>query len=115
MEIKGKLVHLLQLQTGQGKNGTWRKQDIIIETPGLYPKKVCISIWGDKINENLLQIGNELNVQFDIESREFNGKWYTDVKAWKIDSASQSVDYPEPVQPTAEMPEPVDDIDDLPF
>jgi hypothetical protein len=80
------------LQTGQGKNGQWRKQDIIIETQGQYPKKVCISIWGDKINESQLQIGNELNVSFDVESREYNGRWYTDVKAWKVDGAGASSD-----------------------
>ena len=97
MELKAKLVQLLPLQTGTGKNGEWKKQDIIVETEGQYPKKVCISIWGDKINTNQLQIGRMLNISFDVESREYNGRWYTDVKAWKIDSAeggnaSSSVD-----------------------
>jgi hypothetical protein len=62
-----------------------KKQDIIVETDGQYPKKVCISIWGDKINEGQLQIGNLLQIDFDIESREYNNKWYTDIKAWKIE------------------------------
>jgi Domain of unknown function (DUF3127) len=75
----------LPLQSGTGKNGQWKKQDIIVETDGQYPKKVCISIWGDKIDEKQLQINNVLKLEFDIESREFNGKWYTDAKAWKID------------------------------
>jgi hypothetical protein len=88
MDIKGKVIQLLPLQTGEGKNGAWRKQDFIIETDGQYPKKVCISAWGDKINEAVLQIGNEINVSFDIESREYNGRWYTDVKAWRVDVAS---------------------------
>lgn len=60
------------------------KQDIIVETDGQYPKKVCVSIWGDKINEDQLQIGNLLQIDIDIESREYNSKWYTDIKAWKI-------------------------------
>jgi hypothetical protein len=85
MKIKAKLTQILPLQTGFGKNGQWRKQDVIIETDGLYPKNICISIWGDNINENQLIIGTQLSIDFDIESREFNGKWYTDVKAWKID------------------------------
>jgi hypothetical protein len=72
------------------KNGEWRKQDIIVETDGQYPKKVCISIWGDKINEGQLQIGNLLQIDFDIESREYNNKWYTDIKAWKIELAGTS-------------------------
>jgi len=84
MELTAKLIQLLPLQTGNGKNGAWKKQDIIVETDGTYPKKVCISIWGDKINESVLKIGSQLAISFDVESREFNGKWYTDVKAWKV-------------------------------
>ncbi|MBC7950023.1 MAG: DUF3127 domain-containing protein [Chitinophagaceae bacterium] len=90
MEIKGKLIQLLPLQTGTGKNGQWKKQDIIIETDGQYPKKVCISIWGDKIDASQLQPGKMLNISFDVESREYNGRWYTDVKAWKIDASGAS-------------------------
>lgn len=86
MDIKGRVIQLLALQTGEGKNGTWKKQDFVIETDGQYPKKVCISAWGDKINESALQVGNEINVSFDVESREYNGRWYTDLKAWKIDT-----------------------------
>ncbi|MEI7583044.1 DUF3127 domain-containing protein [Runella sp.] len=86
MDIKGRVIQLLALQTGEGKNGTWKKQDFVIETDGQYPKKVCISAWGDKINESALQVGNEVNISFDVESREYNGRWYTDLKAWKIDT-----------------------------
>ena len=85
MQLSGKLTQLLPIQTGSGKNGEWKKQDIIVETDGQYPKKVCISIWGDKINEGPLQIGNLLQIDFDIESREYNNKWYTDIKSWKIE------------------------------
>jgi hypothetical protein len=85
MQLTAKLIQLLPLQTGSGKNGQWKKQDIIVETEGQYPKKVCISIWGDKIDEKNLQVGNQLKIDFDVESREFNGRWYTDVKAWKVE------------------------------
>ncbi len=85
MQLTAKLTQLLPIQTGTGKNGEWKKQDVIVETDGQYPKKVCISIWGDKINEGQLQIGNLLQIDFDIESREYNGRWYTDIKAWKIE------------------------------
>lgn len=87
MQLTAKLIQLLPLQTGTGKNGEWKKQDIIVETDAQYPKKVCISIWGDKINTSLLQIGKSLTISFDVESREYNGRWYTDVKAWKIEAA----------------------------
>lgn len=90
MQLTAKLTQLLPIQTGTGKNGEWKKQDIIVETDGQYPKKVCISIWGDKINEGQLQIGNLLQIDFDIESREYNNKWYTDIKAWKIELTGTS-------------------------
>lgn len=90
MQITAKLVQLLPLQTGTGKNGEWKKQDVIFETDGTYPKKICISFWGDKINEKILQPGNMLKIDFDIESREYNSKWYTDVKAWKVEVAPEN-------------------------
>jgi hypothetical protein len=67
------------MQTGTGRNGQWKKQDMIVETDGQYPKKICISVWGEKINED------QLKIDFDVESREYSGWWYTDVKAWKIE------------------------------
>ena len=85
MQLTAKLVQLLPVQTGTGKNGQWKKQDIIVETDGQYPKKVCISIWGDKIDEAQLKPGKRLKIDFDVESREYNGRWYTDVKAWKVE------------------------------
>jgi len=88
MQLSGTLNQLLPMQSGTSKNGEWKKQDIIIETEGQYPKKVCISIWGEKINNDQLQIGNLLKIEFDIESREYNNKWYTDLKAWKIETVS---------------------------
>ena len=87
MQLTAKLIQVLPLQTGSGKNGPWKKQDIIVETDGQYPKKICVSVWGDKINESQLQAGTRLNISFDVESREYNGRWYTDVKAWKIEAA----------------------------
>jgi hypothetical protein len=85
MQISAKLIQLLPLQTGTGRNGQWKKQEMIVETDGQYPKKICISVWGDKINDDQLKIGNRLKIDFDVESREFNGRWYTDVKAWKVE------------------------------
>lgn len=85
MQLSAKLVQLLPLQSGTGRNGQWKKQDMIVETDGQYPKKICVSVWGDKINEDQLKVGNRLKIDFDVESREYNGRWYTDVKAWKIE------------------------------
>jgi hypothetical protein len=85
MQLTAKLIQILPVQTGSGKNGEWKKQDIIVETDGQYPKKICVSIWGDKINESQLEIGNILIINFNVESREYNNRWYTDITAWKIE------------------------------
>jgi hypothetical protein len=85
MQLTAKLTQLLPIQTGTAKNGLWKKQDIIVETESQFPKKVCISIWGEKINDGQLQIGNTLKIDFEIESREYNNRWYTDLKAVKIE------------------------------
>ncbi|MDR1368573.1 MAG: DUF3127 domain-containing protein [Dysgonamonadaceae bacterium] len=128
MQLTAKLVQVLPLQTGQGKNGEWRKQDIILETDGQYPRKMCIAIWGDRINNDQLVVGNNLTIDFDIESREFNGRWYTDVKAWRVEvagamqtGATQAgapnlpMDTPPVPGPAAMPPLPENKTDDLPF
>jgi hypothetical protein len=117
MEIKGRLVKVLPVQTGQGKNGEWKRQEFVIELEGTYPRKVCISAWGDKVNVGSLVEGTMLNVSFDVESREFNGKWYTNLTAWKVETGeSQQAPPPMPpmdaYQPDMDMP-PMKD--DLPF
>lgn len=91
MELIAKLIEKKDIQTGQGKNGEWRKQEIIVETNGEYPKKICLTIWGDRINVEELVIGQEMIYHIDIESREYNGKWYTDVKAWKVEAESNFI------------------------
>lgn len=115
MQLTAKLIQLLPLQTGTGKNGEWKKQDLIVETAGQYSKKICISVWGEKINEGLLQIGNNLKIDFDIESREYNDKWYTNVKAWNIEAAEQNdqTNLGEPIDGEFLNPEILDR--DLPF
>ena len=85
MEFTARLIKKETPITGQGKNGEWKRQNIILETDGMYPKKICVAVWGDKININDFQENSMLTVHFDLESREFNNNWYTDIKAWKID------------------------------
>ena len=122
MQLTAKLIQVMPIQTGMGKNGEWRKQNIILETDGMYPKKVCVSLWGDKINESVLQVGNILDVSFDIESREYNGNWYTDLRAWKVDPAGTGGSVPpaaaygnQQSAPSAPVDFSSDEGDDLPF
>jgi hypothetical protein len=84
MEIKGKIISILPLGSGTSAKGAWKKQEYILQTTEQYPKKICFVVWGDKIDEYAIQNNDSVEVSIDIESREFNGKWYTDVKAWKV-------------------------------
>src|SRR5690606_3526605 len=85
MEINGKIVQVLEELSGTGRNGIWKKRDYIVETKGQYPKNVCVTVWGDKIDQFAMQAGDEVNLGIEIESREYKGRWYTDVKAWKVE------------------------------
>lgn len=129
MEIQGKVVKVLPLQSGDNARGGWKKQDFILETPGEYPKQVCISLWGDKIDQTPLTEGEEITASINVESREFNERWYTDVKAWKIQKGFvESTSAPQAYTPKpaaqntppppsmSDMPQESDDLDDdLPF
>jgi hypothetical protein len=115
MEFKGRLIKIMEPQTGQGRNGEWKKQEFVIEeAEGQYPKKACFSVWNDKINLKELIEGTILNVYFDIASREFNGKWYTDLTAYRADIIGTTTT----VQSEPEKFAPEEDTldkDDLPF
>lgn len=87
LEISGKIIKVLPEQNGTGRNGAWKKQDFIVETKEQYPKKICITAWGDKVNAlSQIPMQSDVKVNVNIESREFNDKWYTDVRAWKIET-----------------------------
>ena len=84
--LEGRLVQILSAQEGQSTRGAWKKQDFIIETSEQYPKKVCICWWNEKTDElSKFQLNDNLRVSVNIESREYNSKWYTDIKAWRIE------------------------------
>ena len=121
LEITGKVSEILPKESGTGKNGNeWVKQSFVIETEGQYPKKVCFTAWRDLVNQvGSLPLNSEVKVFFDVESRAFNGKWYSDIKAWKIEAKgsvqqerqnvyTQQTPQAEPLQAEAEG-------DDLPF
>lgn len=86
MELIGKIVQVLPLRTGTSKAGNpWQVQEYILETLGTqYPRKVCFELFGDNVNKFPLQVGQEVTVSIDVESREFNGRWYTSVRAWNV-------------------------------
>lgn len=84
MEISGKVIQVMQEVNGQGKSRMWRKQEFVVQQPGQYPKNVCMTLWGDKIDRYALKDGMQVRAKVDVESREYNGRWYTDIKVWDL-------------------------------
>ena len=120
LELSGKLSQFLPEVSGTGKNGTtWTKRDFVIETADNFPKKICLSAWGDKTTELTgLGIGEMIKVSFDVQSREFNGKWYTDLRAWKIEkmgASNSGVSQPQEFGTFDTAPVGDRVVDDLPF
>lgn len=117
LQVKGKLIEKLQIESGEGRNGRWEKRSFVIETDEQFPKKICIVLWGDKVSllERVTE-GDIVNVSINIESREYNSRWYTDVKAWRIekeaDEGQGATLPPVPDEPPADLGLP---DDDLPF
>lgn len=104
LNISGIVLNILPLQTGTSKAGNpWQKQDFILETGGQYPRKVCICLFGDNVEKFPLQVGQSVTASVDIESREFNARWYTDVRAWNVVYNGQQQGAPAPA-PTATAP-----------
>lgn len=133
MEIVGKVIQVLPLQQGvSSRTGNpWTIKTFIIETQENYPRKVAIEVFGDdRIKANPCEEGQLVTVSFDLESREFNGRWYTSVRAWKIEqgivapvatAGVQTNVAPQPVAPAQPAPantDPfiaTDESSDLPF
>ena len=129
MEIIGKVVQLGTLIEGNSPRGPWKKQELIIETLEQFPKKICLMCWNERVNDaNSFFVGQIIKAQIRIESREFNGKWYTDVTAFRLDldqptaqPAAQPMNQMPPQMPQQPLPPMNDDYfasdngDDLPF
>ena len=79
MKLSAKLFQILPPKSGTSKSGPWRKQDIVVETTGKFQKKLFLTIWNDKINVQSSQIGELFNIDIDIDSNEFEVKWYNHI------------------------------------
>ncbi|MDR2466864.1 MAG: DUF3127 domain-containing protein [Prevotellaceae bacterium] len=86
MEITGRLLLVPELKKGVSARGEWKKQEFVLETvDGAFPRKICMTLWNDKTSDiGSFNIGDMLTVSVDIASREFNGSWYTDITAWRV-------------------------------
>ena len=130
MELIGKAIAALPVKSGVSKKTgeQWQSREYVIETQEQYPKKMCFEVFGtDKLKEFNIRNNDLIKVHFDITAREYNGKWYNYIRAWKVDHVNPQIQTTEttqvqtsaPVQ--APAPAPVaapaaqESEDDLPF
>ena len=93
LEIEGRIARKLNVQTGTSSRGAWYKQEFVIEyQEGNFPSQICMNVWGeDKVRDlEKYQVGDKVKISFNLSSREYNGRWYTDVRAWRIEPAGQA-------------------------
>lgn len=123
MDFSGKIIAVLPPKSGVAKatGNEWKAQEYVIENHDQYPKKMCFEVFGmEKIEQFNIQLGEEINVSFDIDARQWNDRWFNSIRAWKVErvAAGAGAQMPgmPPPPPTA-VPEfnPGDEKDDLPF
>ena len=121
METTGKFIKSLPEVSGTSKAGKeWSKQDFVIETEGQYPKNICFTAFGDKADGiKNLNPGDQVKVRFDIESKEYNGKYFSNINAFGIElvksaSSQNQSSSPSDTQSSYDTKMP-DDDGDLPF
>ena len=123
MEIAGKIILALPEQSGTSKAGNeWKKREYVLETHESYPRKVFFDLFGAKADQYPLNVGDEIVLSFDINSREFNGRWFTSISGWKVEKAGAQQQPAAAAVPPSDFPgvPPVADLgsdatDDLPF
>lgn len=128
MEIEGRIILALPEQSGTSKAGNeWKKREYVLETHESYPRKVHFDLFGQKADQYPLNVGDEIRLSFDINSREYNGRWFTSISGWKVEPAGQTQgtpmgqapqDFPgaAPFPPAPATPDlSADPSDDLPF
>ncbi len=90
MEIEGRIIQELPMQSGTSKAGNpWKKREWVLETFGNYPRKVKFHVFGDRSDNIGIEVGKDYALSFDIDSREFNGRWYTDISVFQARELTQ--------------------------
>ena len=119
LELEGRIARKLPVQQGTSARGAWAKQEFIFEyQEGNFPSQICMNVWGDEKVRDLekYQVGDKVRISFNLSSREYNGRWYTDVRAWRIEPAGQQHSQPAaayPAHTSTPAPAPMPTVDDL--
>lgn len=121
--IEGEIIAILPETKGVSAKGEWISQDFVLKTEENYPKNICFSVFGaSKIKEANIRIGDVVSIGVNLESREFNGRWYTSIKAWSVKKKSEARQQQStPTPPPSSKPKQnyastsQDDTDTLPF
>ncbi len=83
MEFEGTVYKVLPLVKGTSQRGEWMKQEVVFELPGEFNRKICVGFWGDKAHDaGALREGEKVAVSINVESREYNGRWFTGARGW---------------------------------
>ena len=126
MELIGKAIAALQVKSGvsQRTGEQWQSREYVIETQEQYPKRMCFEVFGiDKLKEFNIRNNDLIKVHFDISAREYNGKWYNSIRAWKVEHVNpdgsvvgSTAAAPAPAAPApAAAPAAQESEEDLPF
>lgn len=125
MELTGKVIAVLDTQIGTSSRGNlWEKKEFVIETHEQYPKRACFTLF-NKV-EICPNVGEVVTVSFDMDAHEYNGRWFNQVNAWKVDReqagqsaqanvAQQAGQTPFPPAQAATLTQARHDDDDIPF
>ena len=101
MDFEGKVIQYLGETTGTSKAGNpWKKKEWVVETFGQYPRKVKVQCFGDRSDTLNLEPGRDYVLSVDLESREFNGRWYTDVSVFRAQEYQGQQNFGAPQQPS---------------
>ena len=122
MEFEGKVLEILPAVTGQSARGTWERQTVVFEQPNKqYGKEIAVTFMNKGQEVSSLRVGEMYTVSFDMESRNYQGRWYTDVRAWRVQPQQPQVATAMPdMPPFAEEPQAAYSagagvVDDMPF
>ena len=90
MEIQGKVIAVLPERSGVSARGEWKFQTYVIETQEQYPKKMAFDVFGaDRLAQFNIQSGEVINVSFDIDAHEYQGRYFNQIRAWNVTKVSQ--------------------------